>query len=145
MFMPFHLIKTYIRNPETETKLFLCPSTSSDTDGCAADMSVNIYARGGSFFELGINDNLEWKTVGEYFFCFCQQNKKSGLLISVFHTMHLSITEQIRPASRILQEKGGTAAVDQMYTEARWLAVAARRRCCGGNKSKTNNLIYYWL
>jgi len=66
MFMPFHLMKIYIRDPETETKLFLCSSTSSDTDGCAA-------ARGGSFFELGINGNLGWGTVGEGFFCFCQK------------------------------------------------------------------------
>ena len=70
MFMPFHLMKTYIRNPETETKLFLCPSISSDTDGCAADTSAHIYARGGSFFELGINGNLGWGTVGEGFFLF---------------------------------------------------------------------------
>ena len=61
-------MKTYIRNPETETKLFLCPSTSSDTDGCAADTSAHIYARGGSFFELGINGNLGWGTVREDFF-----------------------------------------------------------------------------
>ena len=46
------------QEPETETKLFLCPSTSSDMDGCAADTSVHIYARGGSFFEFGINGNL---------------------------------------------------------------------------------------
>ena len=73
MFMPFHLMKTYIRNPETETKLFLCPSTSSDTDGCAADTSAHIYARGGFFSELGINGNLGWRTVGEDFFCFYQK------------------------------------------------------------------------
>jgi len=79
MFMLFHLIKTYIRNPETETKLFLCPSTSSDTDGCAADTSAHIYARGGSFFELGINGNLGWGTVGEGFFCFCQKNKNGNM------------------------------------------------------------------
>jgi hypothetical protein len=30
--MPFYLLKTYIRNPEIETKLFLCPSTSSATE-----------------------------------------------------------------------------------------------------------------
>ena len=63
----------YIRNPERETKLFLCPSTSSDTDGCAADTSAHIYARGGSFSELGINDNLGWGIVGEDFFYFCQK------------------------------------------------------------------------
>ena len=62
--MPSHLIKTYIRNPEIETKLFLCTSTSSDTDGCAADTSAHIYARRGSFSELGINGNLGWKTLG---------------------------------------------------------------------------------
>jgi len=71
MFMPFHLMKTYIRNSETETKLFLCPFTSSDTEGCAADMrSAHIYARGGTFSELGINGNLGWRTVGEGFFLF---------------------------------------------------------------------------
>ena len=70
MFMPFHLMKTYIKNSETETKLFLCPSTSSDTDGCAADTSAHIYARGGSFSELGINGNLGWGTVREDFFLF---------------------------------------------------------------------------
>ena len=61
------------QEPETETKLFLCPSTSSDTDGCAADTSAHIYARGGSFFKLGINGNLGWGAVGEGFFCFCQK------------------------------------------------------------------------
>ena len=66
-------MKTYIKNPETETKLFLCPSTSSDTNGCAADTSAHIYARGGSFSELGINGNLGWGTVGESFFYFCQK------------------------------------------------------------------------
>jgi len=79
MFMPFHLMKTYIRNPETEIKLFLRHSTSSDTDGCAADTSAHIYARGGSFFELGINDNLGWGTIGEDFFYFCQKNKNGNL------------------------------------------------------------------
>ena len=79
MFMPFHLMKTYTRNPEIETKLFLCPSTSSDTDGCAADTRAHIYARGGSFFELDINGNLGWKNVGEGFFCFCQKNKNGNL------------------------------------------------------------------
>ena len=79
MFMPFHLMKTYVRNPEIEIKLFLCTSTSSDTDGCAADTSAHIYARGGSFSELGINDNLGWRTVGECFFFFCQKNKNGNL------------------------------------------------------------------
>ena len=74
-----HLMKTYIMNSETETKLFLCPSTSSDMDGCAAVTSAHIYARGGSFFELGINGNLGWGTVGESFFCFCQKNKNGNL------------------------------------------------------------------
>ena len=73
-------MKTYIKNPETETKLFLCPSTSSDTDGCAADTSVRIYAHGGFFSELGINGNLGWGTVGECFFCFCQKKNKNGNL-----------------------------------------------------------------
>ena len=77
--MPFHLMKTYIRNSETETKLFLCPSISSDTDGCAADTSAHIYARGGFFSELGINGNLGWGIVGEGFFCFCQKNKNDNL------------------------------------------------------------------
>ena len=63
----------------TETKLFLYSSTSSDTDGCAADTSAHIYARGGSFFELGINGNLGWGTVGEGFSCFCQKNKNGNL------------------------------------------------------------------
>jgi len=71
--MPFHLMKSYIRNPETEIKLCLCPSTSFDTDGCAVDTSAHIYARGGSFSEFSINDNLGWGTVGESFFCFCQK------------------------------------------------------------------------
>src|SRR6185312_3556033 len=71
--MPFHLMKTYIRNPETETKLFLCPSTSSDTDGCAADTSAHIYARGGSFSELGINDNLGWGLLEKVFFVFAKK------------------------------------------------------------------------
>ena len=79
MFIPFHLMKTYIRNSETETKLFLCPSSSFDMDGCAADTSAHIYARGGSFFELGINGNLGWGTVGEGFFCFCQKNKNGNM------------------------------------------------------------------
>ena len=79
MFMPFHLMKTYIRNPETETKLFLCPSTSSDTDGCAADTSAHIYARGGSFFELGINGNLEWKKLLEKIFSvFANKTRSPG-------------------------------------------------------------------
>ena len=79
MFMPLHLMKSYIRNPEIETKLCLCPSTSSDTNGCAADTSAHIYARGGSFSELGINDNLGLGTIGEGFFCFCQKNKNGKL------------------------------------------------------------------
>ena len=74
MFMPFHLIKTYIRNPEIETKLFLCPSTSSDTDGCAADTSAHIYAREGSFSELGINGNLGRETVEFFFSVFAKKN-----------------------------------------------------------------------
>ena len=77
--MPFHLMITYIRNPETETKLFLCPSTSSDTNGCAADTSAHIYARGGSFFKLGINGNLGWGTVGEGFFLFLPKKKNGNL------------------------------------------------------------------
>ena len=79
MFMPFHLMKTYIRNLETEIKLFLYPSTSSDTDGCAADTSVHIYARRGYFSEIGINGNLRCGTVGEDFFYFCQKNKNDNL------------------------------------------------------------------
>ena len=75
MFMSFHLMKIYIKNPETEIKLFLCPSTSSDTDGCAADTSAYIYARRGSFSEFDINDNLGYGTVGEEFSCFCQKIK----------------------------------------------------------------------
>ena len=77
--MSFHLMKTYIMNPEIETKLFLCHFTFSDTDGCAADTSAHIYAHGGAFSELGINGNLGWETVGEDFFCFCQKNKNDNL------------------------------------------------------------------
>ena len=73
MFMPFHLMKTYIRNPEIEIKLFLCPFTSSDTDGCAADTSAHVYARGGSFSEFSINGNLGWGTVGESFSVFAKK------------------------------------------------------------------------
>jgi len=74
-------MKTYIRNSETETKLFLCPFTSSDTEGCAADMrSAHIYARGGTFSELGINGNLGWRTVGEGFFLFLSKKNKNGNL-----------------------------------------------------------------
>jgi hypothetical protein len=58
MFMSFRLLKTYIRNPQTERKLFLCPSISSDTNTCATDMSAYIWACGGSFSELVINVNL---------------------------------------------------------------------------------------
>ena len=80
MFMPFHLMKTYIRNPETETKLFFfCPSTSSDTDGCAADTSTHIYARGGSFSELGINGNLGRELLEKIFFVFAKKNKNGNL------------------------------------------------------------------
>jgi hypothetical protein len=67
MFMPFHILKTYIRNPKIEIKLFLYPSTSSDTKECAAGTSVHICACGGSFSEHGINDNLRWETVGGFF------------------------------------------------------------------------------
>ena len=73
MFMLFHLMKTYIRNPETETKLFLCPSTSSNTDGCAADTSAHIYARRGSFSELGINGNPGWEHLGKVFSIFAKK------------------------------------------------------------------------
>jgi len=73
-------MKTYIRNSKIETKLFLCPFTSSDKEGCAADTrSAHIYARGGSFSEFGINGNLGRRTVGEGFFCFCQKNKNGNL------------------------------------------------------------------
>jgi len=68
--MLFHLIKTYIRNPETETKLFLCPSTSSDTDGCAADTSAHIYAGGGSFFRTWHKWQLEMGNYWRRFFLF---------------------------------------------------------------------------
>ena len=71
--MLFHLIKTYIRNLETETKLFLCPSTSSDMDGCAADTSAHIYAREGSFSELGINGNLGWELLEKVFSVFAKK------------------------------------------------------------------------
>ena len=77
--MSFHLMKNYIINPETETKLFLWSSTSSDTDRCAADTNAYIYARGDSFSELGINDNLGWETVRESFFYFCKKNKNDNL------------------------------------------------------------------
>ena len=33
--------------------------------GYAADTSARIYARGGSFSELGINGNLGWGTLGD--------------------------------------------------------------------------------
>ena len=72
MFMLFHLMKTYIRNLETEIKLCLCPSTSSK--GCAADTSAQIYARGGSFSELGINGNLGRETVEFFFSVFAKKN-----------------------------------------------------------------------
>ena len=72
-------MKTYIKNPEIETKLFLCPSTSSDTDGCATDTSAHIYARGGSFSQLGINGNLGWGTVGKVFSVFAKKNKNDNL------------------------------------------------------------------
>jgi hypothetical protein len=54
-------------------KLFLYPSTSSNTGGCAADCCAHICARGVGFSQHGINDNLKWGTVGEVFFCFCQK------------------------------------------------------------------------
>jgi hypothetical protein len=44
------------------------------------DTSVHICTREDSFSELGINDNLRWRTVGEYFFCFCQKNKNGDLV-----------------------------------------------------------------
>jgi hypothetical protein len=55
-------MRTYIRDPETEIKLCLCSSTSSDMDGCGADTSMHICVHEG-FFELGINDNLRRGTV----------------------------------------------------------------------------------
>ena len=73
MFTSFHQMKTYIRNPETEIKLFLCPTTSSDTDGCAADTSTHIYARGCSFSKLGINGNLGWKLLEKVFSVFAKK------------------------------------------------------------------------
>jgi hypothetical protein len=72
MFIPLHLLKTYIMNPETETKLCLCHSTSSDTQGDVVDTSVHICTREDSFSELGINDNIRWRT-GEYFFLFLSE------------------------------------------------------------------------
>ena len=109
MFMPFHLMKTYIRNPETETKLFLCPSTSSDTDGCAADTSAHIYAREGSFSELGINGNLGWGTVGEGFSRFCQKKIRMAtwdrellemlrIVAKAFRSSNLATCSHIIPA-----------------------------------------------
>jgi hypothetical protein len=51
------------QEPEKKTKLLLYPSTSFDTEGCAADS-----ARGVCFSQLEINGNLRWGTVGEEFF-----------------------------------------------------------------------------
>jgi hypothetical protein len=42
--MLFHLLKSYIRNPEIETNLVLCPSTSCATEGCAADTRAHMRA-----------------------------------------------------------------------------------------------------
>jgi hypothetical protein len=41
-----------------KTKLFLYSSTSSNTEGCAADRYAHIYTRGVRFSQLGINVNL---------------------------------------------------------------------------------------
>ena len=73
-------MKTYIRNHEIEIKLFLCLSTSSDTDGCAANTSAHIYECRGSFSELSINDNLGWGTIGKIFFLFFVRKNKNGNL-----------------------------------------------------------------
>jgi hypothetical protein len=79
------------QNPEGETKLCLCPSTSSKlTSGTLkwkqnyfyvlpplviwrmrTDRRAHISACWGSFCQLGINGNLGWGIVGEMFFYFC--------------------------------------------------------------------------
>jgi hypothetical protein len=60
-------------------KLFLHPSTSSNTGGCAADRCAYICTHGVGFSQLGTNDNLRWGSVGESFSVFAKKNN-NGIL-----------------------------------------------------------------
>jgi hypothetical protein len=85
VFMPFHLFKTYIRNLEMKTKLFLCPSTSCDMKDahgstCAYIRMLRLFLptwhkwkprmrncwRNVFLFLLkNKNDNMRWEIVGD--------------------------------------------------------------------------------
>jgi hypothetical protein len=53
---PFHFLKSYIRNPEIETKLFLCPPPLLLQNRCVEGRDAKLFC----------------KIVGGYFFIFCQ-------------------------------------------------------------------------
>jgi hypothetical protein len=59
----------YRQKRRIEIKVFLCPSTTSDMDKCAGYGCTYMRVRR-LFSELGINDILGWRTVGEGFFVF---------------------------------------------------------------------------
>jgi hypothetical protein len=62
----------YRQKRRIEIKVFLCPSTTSDMDKCAGYGCTYMRVRR-LFSELGINDILGWRTVGEGFFVFVRK------------------------------------------------------------------------
>jgi hypothetical protein len=71
LFMPFHLLKTYIRNPS----LFFISFSPSHLQGNADDNHnprTHIYAWGDEFCQVSIFAKLVCQTAGDYFFLFCQ-------------------------------------------------------------------------
>jgi hypothetical protein len=71
LFMPFHLLETYVRN----SSLFFISFSPSHLDGNANgnhDPRVHICAWGGEFCQVSIFAKLVCQTVGRQFFSFCQ-------------------------------------------------------------------------
>jgi hypothetical protein len=71
MFMPFHLLKTYIRNLLYSLFLFSPSHLQVNIDG-NHDPSVHICAWGGEFCQVSIFAKLVCQTVVDQFFLFCQ-------------------------------------------------------------------------
>jgi hypothetical protein len=68
LFIPFHLLKTYIRNPSLFF-IFFHPPTYRDTP-MATTIRAHIYARGGEFCQVSIFAKLVCQTVGGQLFLF---------------------------------------------------------------------------
>jgi hypothetical protein len=67
LFVPFHLLKTYIRNPSLFFISFFTPHLEGNGDG-NHDPRAHIYAQGGGFCQVSIFAKLICQTVGGQFF-----------------------------------------------------------------------------